>query len=391
MPWQTINPMDQKIHFISDYLRQQSTFTTLCERYGISRKTGYKLIQRYRQDGLDGLQERSRRPRSHPAQTPYVIRQAIIEYRQRGTITLGAKKIRAKLIHRFPDQTPPSITTINNILAQEGLVRTRRRRRRASPSRSPLARSAAPNDLWTTDFKGQFKLGNGQWCYPLTLMDQYSRCVLGCQAQTSVTGQETRHSFEHLFQEYGLPKRIRSDNGVPFASTATAGLSPLSAWWIRLGIVPERITPGKPQQNGHHERMHRTLKKYATYPPSHSTQTQQQRFDAFRQEFNHERPHESLGQRYPSQVYQPSIRTYPDQLPDVEYPGYFEVRSVRQSGVVYWRNGQVYVSHVLHRQRVGLVEVADGIFDVYFSFYRLGAFDIRRKHPGKTAYWSLKV
>lgn len=294
-----------------------------------------------------------------------------------------------KLVERFPDQAPPCISTINKILKQEGLTKKRRRRRRARPSLGKLAPPNGPNDLWTTDFKGQFRLGNRKWCYPLTLMDQCGRYLLGCKGQLSIKSSLTKESFIELFEEYGLPDRIRSDNGVPFSSVATVGLSTLSAWWIRLGIVPERIQPGKPQQNGHHERMHRTLKKYATRPASYSLSAQQQRFDAFKKEFNHERPHESLDQQYPATVYRPSIRTYPKALPEIEYSSYLDVYKVHSSGIIYWGGGQVYVSHILKGEWVGVEQIDDNVFDLYFSFYRLGSFDIRNQHTGETPYWSL--
>lgn len=391
MPWQEMKPMDQKILFIADHLRGLYSHTKLCERYGISRKTGYKWLERYQQFELEGLEERSRRPHQSPLSTPYPIRKAIIELRTRSRVALGAKKIRALLAQRFPSQPLPSKSTIYNILNAEGLVHKQKRRGRVSPYPQPFAPVDEPNEVWSADYKGQFKLGSGQWCYPLTVMDHHSRYLLGCQGVTGTASVVARKQFARLFKQYGLPRRIRTDNGVPFASRATGGLSALSIWWIRLGIVPERIEPGKPQQNGRHERMHRTLKLATTRPAAASFAAQQRHFDAFRQEYNHERPHEALGQIPPAKYYQPSAREYPKTLPQPEYPEYFVVRQVRSSGVVYANAGQVYVSHLLTGEQVGLEEVEDGVWDIYFGPIRLGSYNLRDQKGGRTPYWTLKV
>lgn len=391
MPWQETNPMDERVLFISDYLRESIPFSRLCERYNISRKTGYKWVQRYKALGLEGLSEQSRRPNSHPSQLPLTVRKSIIELRTSPTITPGAKKIQTKLKEQFPDMKPPSLTTIYNVLHAEGAVKKRRKRRRVEPYSKKLTRSQQANDLWSVDFKGQFKLGNGKWCYPLTVMDDYSRLLIACDCQKSVKTTETKRNFEKIFREYGLPQRIRSDNGVPFASKATAGLSRLSIWWIRLGILPERIEPGKPQQNGKHERMHRTLKSSTLQPVSSSFTEQQRRFDTFKQEYNNERPHESLDQQVPAKHYQPSSREYPEKLPALEYPSYFDVRKVKNPGIVYWRNGQVYISHLLIGENIGICEIDDGVFNVYLGFYKIGSFNIRDERKGACSYWSLKV
>lgn len=280
MPWKDVKPMDQKILFISDYLRQTATLSELCRRYGVSRKTGYKWLGRYAQEGVEGLAERRRIPRSHPATTPYVVRQRVIELRTQTRLTPGAKKIHALLQQRYPELPTPAISTINKILSQAGLSKKRAPKKRYDRDPRPLKKSRFPNQLWSVDFKGEFKLGNGRWCYPLTVMDDRSRYLLGVNAQTTTQTEVTRAAFIRLFKVYGLPDRIRSDNGVPFASRATAGLSTLSIWWIRLGICPERIPPGKPQQNGNHERMHRTLKAHTLKPAKHSMQAQQRCFNS---------------------------------------------------------------------------------------------------------------
>lgn len=391
MSWKEVNPMQQKVLFIADYLRQVSSLSELCRQYGISRKTGYKWIQRFDEQGADGLNEQSRKPAHCPAQTPYPIQQAIIELRQQFQITPGAKKLQVLLARRYPNEVIPSTSTIYNILNRAGLVESRRRRRRVSPYPQPFAPVKDPNELWSVDYKGQFKLRTGIWCYPLTVMDHKSRYLLACDALKGPRLKETKAAFTKLFKEYGLPERIRSDNGVPFASTACGGLSRLSIWWIKLGIRPERIKPGKPQQNGQHERMHRTLKKAATRPPSASMKAQQQRFNIFCEEYNEQRPHEALQQQTPASQYKPSPRAYPNRLPKLHYPDYFEVKKVSHSGVVYWRNKLLYVSYLLNQEYVGMEEIDDGIWQVYFGPITLGRFDERKIMSKTQPYYSLKV
>lgn len=390
MPWKEMKPMDQKILFLADWLRQVCSFTELCEQYGISRKTGYKWIKRYEGRGSDGLHDQSRRPNNSPQQTPYPVRKAIIELRTRGRMTLGPKKIQTLLKQRFPEGPIPSKTTIYKILNAEGLVQRRRKRRRVAPFDQPFAATSQPNDLWSADFKGQFKTTDGKWCYPLTIMDHQSRYLLCCQGLEGPRFIETQKVFRALFQKYGLPKRIRTDNGVPFATTAAAGLSKLAVWWIRLGILPERIQPGKPQQNGRHERMHRTLKQAATRPAASSLKKQQALFDQFCQCYNEERPHEALRQTFPAQSYRPSSRLYSEMPEELRYPDYFEVCTVQHTGVVYSFGKQIYVSHLLKGQRVGLCESAEGLWDVYFGPVRLGFIDEGNKGED-TPYLTLKV
>ena len=391
MPWKEVKPMEQRVLFIADYVRKTASVTELCKAYGVSRKTGYKWIRRYHQLGFEGLAEQSRRPLNSPTQVPYRLQQAIIELRQRFQITPGAKKLQVLLAQRYPDERIPSKSTIYNILNRAGLVVSRRRKRRVSPYPQPFAPVHQVNELWSVDYKGPFKLGNGQWCYPLTVMDHQSRYLCGCVALQGTRLQDTRAVFEQLFREYGLPQRIRSDNGVPFASTARGGLSQLSLWWIRLGIRPERIAPGKPQQNGRHERMHRTLKQAVTRPPAASQRAQQRRFDAFCDEYNHHRPHEALGQQTPASHYRRSRRAYPEHLPELHYPAYYEVRKVSRNGVVYWHNKLVYVSHLLNQQRIGLEEIGEGLWQVYFGPVVLGRFDERECKGGDRPYITLKV
>lgn len=391
MPWRDVKPMDEKILFIADHLREPGSFSQLCERYGISRKTGYKWVERYYSAGLEGLEERSRRPHTVAGEIPYVIRKAIMELRHHGRDPLGPKKIQALLSQRFPDQPTPSKTTIYNVLKREGMLESRQRRRRVQPSPNRLTPAKEPNELWSADFKGQFKMGNGHWCYPLTVMDHASRYLLGCQGLDSTRTVESQAVFKRLFQEYGLPNRMRTDNGVPFASTATGGLSHLSVWWIRLGIVPERIEPGQPQQNGRHERMHRTLKLAVTHPPSSNLSTQQAQFDRFRVDYNEHRPHEGLEQRTPQSCYIPSSRSYPKCLPELEYPGYFQRQKVSANGLAYWTGRRIYIGYLLAGEWVGLEEVGDGVWAVYFGPVRLGSFDERQTKGRLNDYLALKV
>lgn len=392
MPWRDVKPMDEKLLFIADYIRNHhKTFSQLCQQYGISRKTGYKWVQRYEQQGMEGLDERSRCPHQSPLRTPYAIRQAIIELRTQRRITPGAKKLQTLLVERFPNETIPSVTTIYTILRQEDLVSPRKRRTKVMPYAQPFSPVHGPNEVWSVDYKGQMKLGNGQWCYPLTVMDHDSRYLLDCKALSGTAFKAAQQRFIRLFKDHGLPERIRSDNGVPFASRAAGGLSRLSVWWIRLGILPERIEPGKPQQNGRHERMHRTLKKATAKPPASSLRVQQRRFDDFRQEYNEQRPHEALKQQTPASRYVDSPLVYPDKLPELHYPEYYQVHKVSSNGVVYSHNGQLYISHLLHGERVGMEEIDDGIWDIYFGPIRLGYIDIRDQRGKSCPYWTLKV
>jgi len=391
MPWKEVNPMQQRVFFITDYLRQTMSLSGLCAQYGVSRKTGYKWIERYRSTGLTGLTEPSCRPLRSPGKTPYRIEQSIIELRQQFMDPPGAKKIHTLLARHYPSELIPSKSTIYNILNRAGLVEKRRRKRRESPYPQPFAVVSQVNELWSVDYKGQFKLRNGQWCYPLTVMDHQSRYLCGCEALEGTRLKDTKAAFIKLFREYGLPRRIRSDNGTPFASTSCGGLSRLSIWWLRLGILPERIEPGKPQQNGQHERMHRTLKRAATRPPSRSMKAQQRRLDRFSHEYNHQRPHESLDQQTPASQYSASTRPYPGRLPQMEYPNYYETRQVRYNGLINLRNKQIYISNLLHHETIGLEEVDDGIWSVYFGPIKIGEFNERQKTGKTDSYISIKV
>ena len=392
MTWKNVNPMEQRILFIADYLKHSyPDFSALCLRYDISRKTGYKWVKRYQTFGEEGLHEQSRKPKNHPYSTPYIIRKAIIELRQHSRIKFGPKKIQAKLESQFPNLEPPSITTIYNILKREGLIESKHTKRKTSVYKQPFKGVKAANDLWSVDFKGQFPLKNTQWCYPLTIMDHHSRYLLACQGLTTTSTKESKKVFERVFKEYGLPLRIRSDNGVPFASQAPGGLTNLSIWWVRLGIHPERIKPGKPQQNGQHERMHLTLKNAIANDIMGNLEQQQRVLDDFQDAYNNERPHESLGQQLPKDWYTHSEREYPNKLPDIIYPDYFLKRKVSFTGTIYWGNGQIYISNTLKGEVVGMEEVDNDIWDLYFGHIRLGSVNKNCVKGQNSAYWTLKV
>jgi transposase InsO family protein len=363
--------MDQRTQFIADYLRDVLSITELCTMYGVTRKTGYKWIDRYLRQGPAGLEERSRRPRRSPNESPEDIVAAILEARRHHP-SWGGKKLLALLHKRHPRWPLPGRSTACDILSRHGMVPRHRQRRRIGHPGKPTSQILAANDVWSADFKGQFRTGDGRYCYPLTVADGFSRYLLGCQALSSTAVAGAKPVFTRLFQEYGLPKRIRSDNGVPFATNTLARLSTLSAWWVRLGILPELIEPGHPEQNGRHERMHRTLKAETTRPAAGSPAAQQRRFNVFRAEFNDERPHEALDQQTPATCHAASPRPMPARLPPPEYPDRFEVRYVSANGGIRWNSRWVNVSIVCVGEYVGLEEIADGIWNVYFGPLRLG-------------------
>jgi putative transposase len=371
MPWSQSTPMNQKILFVADVQRGVLSIAELARRYGISRKTAYKWVDRFQAEGPDGLKDRSRLPLTCPHETPPEIVDAILQARFRHP-RWGAKKLLAILEPKHPDWPWPARSTACDILRRYGLIPKRRRRRALGHPGKPQSLMNAPNEIWTADFKGHFRTRDGRYCYPLTVVDGWSRYILGCQALPHPSRAGTHRTFLRLFHEFGLPQRIRTDNGAPFATTALARLSQLSVWWIRLGILPELIEPAHPEQNGRHERMHKTLKAETTIPPAGSLAAQQRRFTTFVHEFNHDRPHEALGQRPPASVYKPSPRSLPRRIPEIEYPAHFEVRYVSTNSGIRWNSSWVCVSSALARQYVGLEEVDNGIWDVYFGPVKLG-------------------
>ena len=368
--------MDQKLQFVAECLREVFSISELCERFGISRKTGYKWIERYLRNGAAGLEDRSRRPRSAPNATAPQIVEALLETRRRHPFW-GGKKLLTVVHKRHPDWDLPHRSTTCEILKRHGLVPKSPKRRRIGHPGKPSSSILGPNEVWSADFKGQFKTGNGRYCYPLTVTDNFSRYLLGCQALQSTAVNEAKPVFTRLFQQYGLPKRIRTDNGVPFATTTLGRLSRLSAWWVRLGVLPEFIELGKPQQNGRHERMHLTLKAETTRPPAGSLPAQQRKFNRFIDEFNNERPHEALGQQTPASHYQASTREMPRKIKPFVYPDRFEVRYVSRNGGIRWSNGWINVSTVCIGEYVGLEEIDDGLWTVYFGPLKLGRLNER--------------
>jgi putative transposase len=375
--------MDERVQFIADFLTGGRTMSELCVRYGISRPTGYKWVRRYEADGPSGLHDRSRRPHTSPQTTARELVDAVVALRRRHP-DWGSRKLLDRLRLNAPDRAWPAASTASTWLKHAGLIPRRRRRPVPGGERRPLAEMTTPNAVWTIDFKGQFRTRDGEWCYPLTIMDGCTRYLLACQALPHPCTDATWRVLEHTFREYGLPERIRSDNGPPFAAPcALARLSPLAVWWIKLGIIPERIEPGRPAQNGRHERMHRTLKRATARPPAGSRRAQQRRFNIFRQEYNVERPHAALGALPPTTFYAPSRRLWPSTLADTHYPAHFDQRHVMTNGRIKWRNRQVFVSVVLAHEEVGLEELADGEWGIYFGPIRLGTYDerLRRIRP----------
>lgn len=376
MPWSETSPMDQRLRFVADCQRRFFTFSELCERFGVSRKTGYKWLSRYEKEGPPGLVDRSRRPQTCPHQTAARLVEALLEARRRHP-SWGPKKLIPILARKHPSWKWPALSTCSAVIKRHGLIQQHRRRRHPGHPGRPTTPMTEPNEIWTADFKGEFKTRDGIYCYPLTVADGYSRYLLACQGLRSTKIRLAQPVFRRLFVEYGLPRIIRTDNGVPFATTALGRLSRLSVWWIRLGIFPELIEPASPQQNGSHERMHKTLKAETTRPPRGNLRAQQAKFNVFRTEFNEERPHEALGQETPASRYRRSSRKLPKKLPPIEYPGHFEVRLVSKNCGIRWKNHRVCVTHTLAGEYVGLEEVDDGVWDVYFGPVKLGRMDER--------------
>ena len=369
--------VDERLRFVARILGGEA-MSDVCRSLGISRKTGYKIFNRYKEHGLEALSDRSRRPVRYANQLPQQIESLIVSLKQ-DKPHWGARKIRELLVRRLNgDVRVPAKSTIHAVLHRHGLVK-RMGRPRNRATGTPLSQGAAPNDLWCADFKGEFKLGSGRYCYPLTVTDHASRFLLLCEALDSTREDLASSAFERLFRERGLPLAIRSDNGVPFASpNALFNLSKLSVWWLRLGIAIERIKPGRPQQNGRHERMHLTLKKEATRPPGINSLQQQARFDAFMHEFNTERPHQAIAMKCPAELYVASTRRY-DGLPELAYPLHDRDILVTACGRICLHRKKINISGVLAGQKLGIKEVDDGIWLVSFMQYDLGYFDLEQR------------
>jgi len=377
MPWNETCIMDQRTMFIGECLRGELPMSVLCERYGISRKAGYKWLARYRADPANGLQDRSRAPLRPANGLSVEVVEQIVALRRRYPF-YGPRKLLVELRRRDPAREWPAASTIGDVLRREGLSEPRRRRRSATPATQPFLDVTAPNDVWCADFKGWFRTRDGQRCDPLTITDADSRYLLDCRI-VEPTSPGVAPRFRDAFREFGLPLAIRTDNGVPFASSGAGGLSRLSVEWLKLGIKLERIDPGAPQQNGRHERFHRTLKQQTTRPPSETPSEQQLRFDLFREHYNGERPHEALGQVTPASRYTASPRPYPSRVEDPWYDADHAVRRVRGSGEIRWGGDLIFISEVLVGDPVGIAETENGDWIVRFADIDLGIIDRRSK------------
>lgn len=366
MSWRNYKAEEQKMLFISDWLNNELTMADLCRSYGISRKTGYKLLHRYQEEGQEAFNEKSSARYIISNQTSSAIVEKIIALKYKH-INFGPKKLRLRLMQNYPKEQWPAVSTFGEILKKHGLVKPRKYRRRVEPYSEPFAHCQEINQIWSADFKGKFRLGNQKYCYPLTITDNYSRFLLTCQGMYRPTLKETKEHFEKAFYLYGLPDFIRTDNGAPFAGTGTAGLSQLSIWWLKLGIIPERIDLGCPEQNGRHERMHRTLKEATTKPPKINLRRQQHKFDSFSHEYNHERPHESLNGKCPGEIYKASPKLLPSKLPEICYPNHFEIRLIRSNGQIKWDGKKYFISELLYGEPVGIEQIDESKIAIYFS------------------------
>jgi putative transposase len=386
VPWKETSPVKERSEFIIEHRGGLYSFSALCEKYQISRKTGYKLLERFEAEGLPGLLDRSRAPKNSPQRlSPEVIELLLAARRKHPR--WGAETILDYLERRHELERWPGRSTVAELFKRHGLVKARRRRPRPGHPGKPQTPMSSPNVVWTIDFKGQFRTQDGIYCYPLTLVDGFSRYLLVCKGLETTNHDGVERALRRAFREFGLPQIIRSDNGTPFATQAIRRLSRLHVWWIRLGICPELIEPSHPEQNGRHERMHRTLKEETASPARANLLCQQRRFDQFRTEYNEERPHRALHGQTPAMLYAPSPHSYPDKLPQPEYPAHFEVRKVSRNGGIRFRCNRSHgpnqpwlnVSHVLAEEYVGLEEVDDGIWAIYFGPLLLGRFDEQQR------------
>jgi transposase InsO family protein len=377
MPWKVSSVMEEKLRFVFEYQRKERSMSELCQRYEISRETGYVWLRRYHAVGVAGLVELCRAAHRHGNQTPEEIEQQVLELRQRH-MRWGPRKLKRILERDEPGRAWPAASTIGGLLKRAGLVVARKKRLHTAPYTQPLAHAQECNRVWCADFKGWFRTADRERIDPLTISDAYSRYLLRCQAVEKTDTERVQAIFEAAFREYGMPEAIRTDNGPPFASHAVAGLSRLAVWWIKLGITPERIAAGHPEQNGRHERMHRTLKLEAAQPPAANRRQQQRELDRFRQEYNQVRPHEALQMQTPAAVYQPSARKFPSRVPEPEYPQTMLVRSVRAHGHFRWQRHDVFLSTVLWGENVGLLPADDRWFTIYFAQLPVARFDSRK-------------
>ena len=376
MPWHETDTMDQRCKFVLSYLDGQFEMSELCRSFGISRPTGYKWIKRYREEGALGFKERSRAP----AHCPHRMNEKAAKWlltERRAHPTWGPRKLLRRYRNVHAAASAPSRSALAALLRRHGLSQPRRVRRFARTKGRQVIVPSAPNALWTIDYKGEFLMGDHQWCYPLTLRDCTSRYLLQCEAHPRISGSAVEHSMEGVFRDNGLPDAMHSDNGAPFASTGLTGLSRLSVHWLKLGIQLQRSRPGCPQDNGAHERMHRTLKAETTRPAAANLRAQQRRFTRFRSEYNNQRPHEALNDDVPAQHYRASSRAYPSRIELPEYPGHLQVRNVRSDGSIKWMGQLLFISTALRTERVALEEIEDGIWSICFMTHLLGRIDVR--------------
>lgn len=374
MPWKETCAMDQKMQLIGDYLKNSYSITELSDMYEVSRNTVYKWIERYKQGGNTALTEKSRTPIQHPNATSLEIARKVVSAKLHYP-KWGPRKVIYWLNVNYPAQIWPANSTAGQILKRAGLVKARKRRMHTPPYSEPFQECLGPNMVWSIDYKGHFNTLDGRVCYPLTVTDNYSRYLLGCSGLRHPSYIESKQILEALFKQYGLPAAIRTDNGTPFASTGLGALSRLSVWFIKLGIKPERIRPGHPENNGRHERMHRTLKEAVANPPKKNLVRQQKAFDVFRAEYNNERPHEALGMQTPATLYRSSLRAYPKRMQAIGYPGNCIVRKVRQNGEIQWKGEKVYVSQALAGEPVSFKQRESHLWDMRYSTYYLGILD----------------
>jgi putative transposase len=382
MPWKETCPMDERMRFITAMMEDDDrSFAELCREFGISRKTGYKWVGRYETLGPRGLQETPREDYVRPSRLDPQVVDTLVQARKEKP-RWGPLKLRAWVAERDPSLDLPAHSTIGKLLKDLGLIRPRRRRVRVPLHvLDPLEAATLPNSLWCADFKGHFALGDRTRCHPLTITDATSRYLIKCEALERPREEEVRQQFELAFREFGMPLKIRTDNGAPFASLAAGGLSRLSVWWIKLGIEPERIEPGKPQQNGRHERMHRTLKDEATHPPGHTRMDQQRVFDRFRGEYNEVRPHEALGQKPPARVYAPSARVFPTELCSPQYPDSMTVRWTDPYGRISWGSRSHEIARFLAKEPIGLKEIGPNEWQLFYGPVLLGVMDRHQRTP----------
>lgn len=374
MSWNETCTMKERIKFILSYEADLVSFSDLCKDFQVSRKTGYKWLKRYDTEGFKGLQNQSRAPLHHANQISEKIESMILEAKRKHP-HWGPKKLINWLGQEYSHLEWPATSTAGDLLKRHGLVKARKRRIRTPPYTQPFELCEDPNDVWSIDYKGNFTLGNGQGCYPLTLTDNCSRYLLACEAFPAISGLDVKRTLIRVFKEHGLPKAIKSDNGSPFSTRGLAGLSRLAVWWIKLGIVPERIKPGCPQENGRHERMHLTMKQEVITPPKETMLLQQSALDDFRNEFNHQRPHEGIDNKRPAWLFAQSPRAYPEQIKPIEYDSSITTRKIRTNGTMKWNGREVFVSETLIGERIGLIQVNDIEWEIQFSQLSVGIFN----------------